>query len=279
MQAINPVSANPTPLPPFLKWAGSKRQHTSLVQDLYETHRNKRWVEPFLGSGALPLALAPEQVLASDINPHLIDLWQWVQRDGICKLTMPPGEEYYKVRDEFNVLSRLNFEDEEEEEDINIKCELLLYLNRHCYNGLYRTNLKGGFNTPRGKFKSVKIPRDLSAYREAIAHWEIACASYDTILVRVDKDDFVFLDPPYWSGGKTEFTAYFGRFDWQEQVKLAEFAAILPCPVILCNADCPQIEELYEKLGFKLIRHKVRRSISCKGDRSLATEIVALKNF
>lgn len=271
-----PSSTRLAPPNPFLKWAGSKRQHVELVSQLYEPYRTHRWVEPFLGSGALPIAIAPTQVLASDINPHLIDLWQWVQQDGICTHPIPSyeSESYQEMRTLFNALAtkRSPF-------DLKLKCELFLWLNRTCFNGLYRTNQDGQFNVPIGRHKNPKIPRDLSAYKEAIAHWTISHAPFEATLSQVTENDFVFLDPPYWDGKKTEFSAYFGKFDWDAQILLAELAANLPCPVVLCNAPTEQMATLYEGLGFEVRYHPVRRSISSKGDRNSVQEIVALKNF
>ncbi len=173
---------------------------------------------------------------------------------------------YYQHRDRFNQLISAGNEDSAE------AASLFFYLNRTGYNGLCRFNADGLFNVPFGRHKQINYERDLSVYQTAFAGWEFNTGDFEEI--SVERDDFVYADPPY----DVEFTQYSKeRFGWAEQVRLAEWLARHPGPVALSNQATDRILELYASLGFHLTILSAPRMINCTGDRKPAAEVLALK--
>ena len=152
--------------------------------------------------------------------------------------------------------------------------EIFYYLNHSGYNGLCRFNQKGEFNVPFGKYKTVNYEKDFSAYKEVFAHWEFI--SGDFVICDTDKNDFIYADPPY----DVEFTQYSQeKFGWDEQIRLAEWLAKHPGPVVLSNQATERIVQLYTKLSFTVIFFQAPRMINCTGDRTPAREVLALKGL
>ena len=260
-----------TPLKPPLKWAGGKRWLVPYLQEYWNEQRNRRLVEPFVGGMAVTLGLLPEKALLNDISPHLISFYHWLQRGLRLTAEMRNDEEaYYRQRARFNELIESGQWESEE------SAQLFFYLNRTCYNGLCRFNRKKGtFNVPFGRYKSIRYPDDLGAYRDALAPWSFTCMPFEQLELR--PDDFVYADPPY----DVQFTQYSAeRFDWIEQVRLAEWLRLHPGPVILSNQATARILDLYDSLGYDTsLRLPAPRMISCTGDRTPAEEVVATRNL
>ncbi len=151
---------------------------------------------------------------------------------------------------------------------------LFYYLNRTGYNGLCRFNNKGQFNVPFGRYIKIEYRADFTEYKPLFARFEFTNTDFEKIALR--PDDFVYADPPY----DVEFTHYSrGGFGWEEQQRAAEWLAKHPGPVVLSNQRTERIEELYTKLGFRIIPLTAPRLISCTGDRSPAKEVLALRNL
>jgi DNA adenine methylase len=147
-------------------------------------------------------------------------------------------------------------------------------LNRTAYNGLCRFNRRGEFNVPFGKYSDVRYRRDFSGYKPALINWEFTNTSFDR--VAFEPDDFVYADPPY----DVEFTQYSKEgFGWNDQVHTAEMLANHEGPVILSNQATRRILNLYRDLGYRLLKLDAPRRISCTGDRSVAKEVLALRNL
>lgn len=257
-------------LDPAIKWAGSKRWAIPLLQELYAPHRGCRLVEPFAGSGAVALGLAPERALLADVNLHLINFHVRLRDPRPFDLIMSPeASTYYAYRDWFNALIAT------EAGSMSARAaELFYYLNRTGFNGLCRFNASGGYNVPHGKYKTVNYRVDFSEYAAAMRDWALMHATFDR--VPVADDDFVYLDPPYDDG----FTAYSGRaFTWEDQVRLAERFAAHPGPVVASNRATERVLHLYRGLGFDVHTVAAPRSISARGDRESALEMLATKNI
>jgi DNA adenine methylase len=174
---------------------------------------------------------------------------------------------YYRHRDRFNALLTAGHHDTAE------AAALFYYLNRTGYNGLCRFNKSGEFNVPFGQYQTIHYTRDFSEYREAFAEWELT--NVDIEELPVEPHDFVYADPPY----DVEFTQYSrGGFDWQDQVRTAEWLARHRGPVLLSNQATARVVDLYQRLGFELRYLEAPRMISCTGDRSKAREVLAVKN-
>ena len=263
---------------PFIKWAGGKRRFTKFLQVLF--HPSRRLVDLTVGAGAIPLGLLPDRVLVNDVNPHVINLFRQVQQgfdlDGFDPVNTEDA--YLHYRFEFNGLIQT------EKIEGKRPAQLFYYLLKHGFNGLCRfAKVSQTFNTPYGKYKQVNLLQSegWAEYQRAIAHWQFCCGDFAD--VPVEPGDFVFADPPYDSvkEGKTGkgFSAYSRPFSWGDQVRLAECLAAHPGPVIAFNAETLRIVQLYQDLGFDVLSHKERRSISCNGDRRLAATVLITKNF
>jgi DNA adenine methylase len=258
------------PIRPPLKWAGGKRWLLPHVEPFWKTQENRRLVEPFCGGLAVTTGLMPQRALLNDINPHVINFYNWLKRGLSISFEMANDEtKYYRSRDRFNELLRGGKAKTAE------AAGLFYYLNRTCYNGLCRFNSKGGFNVPFGSYGNINYKPNFLEHRDAFANWTFTNTDFEKI--QVDDSDFIYADPPY----DVEFTQYSkGGFGWDEQERSAEWLSKHKGPVILSNQATSRIVKLYRSLKFtlKFIADAPRR-ISCTGDRSPATEVLAFRNL
>lgn len=254
------------PLKPPLKWAGGKRWLVPYIKPVWGHHHRLRLVEPFCGGLAVAMGLLPQRALLNDINPHLINFLQWVQRGLQVEIPLKNDEAlYYRHREHFNRLLR------EKKEKSREAAELFYYLNRTGYNGLCRFNRQGFFNVPFGRYKKITYHRDFTVYRGLFVGWQFTSMDFEKIPLRFD--DFVYVDPPY----DVEFRHYSsGGFSWEDQVRLAEWLASHPGPGAASNQATERIVTLYSGLGFQIRYLDGPRLISCKGDRAPAREMLAL---
>lgn len=264
---------------PFLKWAGSK--YRVLDKILKELPTASRFVEPFAGSCAVYLNVAATRSLVCDVNADLISLYQHIQQEGdefilYCQSFFTSDnntkERYFEIREEFNLCN-----------DARKRGALLLYLNRHSFNGLVRYNSKGGFNVPFGKYKSPYFPmKELHDFyiKTQEVETRFACCDFRNVFAELESGDVVYCDPPYVPLSATaSFTAYAGNeFSLQDQQDLAmlsEAAHRKGIPVILSNHDTDITRNLYATAEVKLFN--VQRFISCNGNnRAAAPELIAI---
>jgi len=257
------------PLRPPLKWAGGKRWLLPRLRPLYEPHRHRRLVEPLCGGLAVALGLRPERALLNDLNPHPVNFYRWLQRGLRPRLKMENDRALFEAhRRRFNDLVASGGG------TTRVAAELFYYLNRTAYNGLCRFNSKGEFNVPFGRHATIAYASDLTPYREALGAWNFTSGPFETLAL--EPDDFVYADPPY----DVEFRQYSSRrFEWDDQVRLAEWLARHPGPVALSNQATGRVIDLYTRLGFALEYLDAPRRISCTGDRTPAREVLALRNL
>jgi len=254
-------------LRPPLKWAGGKRWLAPYVVPLWDRHRERRFVEPFCGGLAMPLALRPEHALLNDINPHLINFYIHVRRGLRLVIEMRNEEQlFYRHRTRFNELvGKGQWETRE-------AAQLFCYLNRTCFNGLCRFNQSGEFNVPFGRHNSITYDRDFPSLRSVFKRWTFS--NVDITSLPIEPEDFIYADPPY----DVEFTTYSpGGFTWEDQQRTAEWLAKHKGPVVLSNQATRRIVKLYKKLGFEVRYLDGPRRISCTGDRTAAKEVLAIK--
>lgn len=239
------------------------------VAKLWLAAPGRRLVEPFCGGLAVALGLKPERALLNDVNPHLINFYRWLSRGLVTSLPMLNAKpQYYAHRRRFNELLAQG------EIDTAEAAALFYYLNRTGYNGLCRFNQSGEFNVPFGRYDRINYRSDFLPYKDAFSGWEFSNQSFTEL--PLDADDFVYADPPY----DVEFTQYSKNgFDWQQQVRAAEWLSSHPGPVVLSNQATPRIVALYEELGYALTFLDAPRRISCTGDRSPAQEVLATRNL
>ncbi|MEG4275219.1 MULTISPECIES: DNA adenine methylase [unclassified Microcoleus] len=250
MSASAPFQVLPRP---FLKWAGGKTKLIGQYQP-YFPEKFTTYYEPFLGGGAVFFYLAQQhpglQAILTDINPELINAYRCV-RDKVEELILLLQEHqlehtkdnknyYYSVR------SRSYKTDTE-------RAARLIYLNKTCYNGLYRENSKGEFNVPIGRYKNPQICQAdlLRSVSSLLAPAQIEVRKFDEILdFATSREDFVYFDPPYYPISATSnFTAYSrDNFKEFEQVKLRDIFAELAergVKVMQSNSNCDFIEKIY----------------------------------
>lgn len=286
---------------PFLKWAGGKQQLIGEIEvRLPLKYQNRKsipkYIEPFVGGGALFFYLKSnyyiEEAAIIDINPDLICCFKVVQKDVnelINRLEnlqtgyLDKDEEkrkayYYKIRSEFNEAKDLI--------DFNRYDELwferasqMIFLNRTCFNGLYRQNSKGEFNVPQGSYVNPLIcqPERLFEAHKALQNTKIILGEFELASDIADKDTFIYYDPPYRPLDRTSsFNSYAkDGFDDKDQIRLArQFKRLseLSVPQMLSNSDPKNndpdddfFDDLYQ--GYNISRVKASRMINCNGAR------------
>ncbi|PYR46069.1 MAG: adenine methyltransferase [Acidobacteria bacterium] len=257
------------PIRPPLKWAGGKRWQLPHIEPFWKTQENRRLVEPFCGGLAVTTGLMPKRALLNDINPHVINFYNWLKCGLSISFEMANDEtEYYQARVRFNELLKNDKAKTAE------AAGLFYYLNRTGYNGLCRFNSKGGFNVPFGSYTNINYKSDFSEFKTGFANWTFTNTDFEKI--PLDGSDFVYADPPY----DVEFTQYSkGGFDWDEQERAAEWLSRHEGPVILSNQATARIVKLYRSLKFTLKFRNAPRRISCTGDRTPAPEVLAVRNL
>ncbi len=280
-------------LKPFVKWVGGKSQLVEQIEKMLPTDGEKgltKYAEPMVGGGALFFSILSkydfEELYISDINIELINAYQVVKNDVdnlIAKLNemqmlfLPMDENgrkyfYYTVRERFNSTTLT-------EETATEKAAQFIFLNKTCFNGLYRVNRKGQFNVPMGAYKNPTICDDenLRNIHEALQNVTIVCGDYSLSKLFIDKDTFIYLDPPYRPISDTSgFTSYNSDvFDDNEQIRLSKFIDeinLVGAKIVLSNSDPKNVNEednffddLYK--NYKINRVEASRAINSKGDK------------
>jgi DNA adenine methylase len=260
---------------PFIKWAGGKsRLLPALSRHFPPRGETGRYFEPFLGGAALFFHLEHPHSFLSDTNRDLVELYQVVQQNVeelIEALKVHKNERgyFYQVRSQDPaILTPVQ------------RAARLIYLNKTCFNGLYRVNSRGQFNVPFGKYKNPAIcdADGLRAASGALQSADISIRDFESVLEQAQPGDFIYFDPPYHPINKTSsFTSYTaGKFGEEEQRRLAAVYAQLVdrgCFVMLSNSDTPLIRKLYG--GFHIHEIQASRAINSKPEgRGKITELL-----
>ena len=274
---------------PFIKWVGGKRNLLKQLLPLFPKKFNN-YFEPFLGGGAVFFELYSKnllenkKVVLSDINKELINTYKVIQNNPhnlIEKLKIYKKEHskefYYYIREldrkeNFNNLSNIE------------RASRFIYLNKTCFNGLYRVNKKGYFNTPMGSYKNPNIADEetiLSA-SQALKEATILHQSFEQIVNNTQKDDFIYFDPPYYPLNKTSsFTSYDSNtFLEEEQKKLFKVFQNLDkkgCFIALSNSDTSFIKNLYKEYNISFVR--ANRAINSKANSRGKISEVVIRNY
>lgn len=277
--AIDLASKNKTY--PIIKWVGGKRQ---LINQLIENMPKSfnKYFEPFFGGGALFFELQPKNAYISDINSELINLY-CVIRDNPNDLIMELSKHEFS-EEYFLKLRNLDRSDQYHKLTDIQKASRFIYLNKTCFNGLYRVNAKGEFNVPFGKYKNPKIFDEVNLLRcsNLLKKIEIRNESFEKILNNVKKGDFVYFDPPYAPLNKTSnFTSYTkDGFGVEMQIRLKEVCDELNQKKVffmLSNSDTGLINELYEKYNINKIF--ASRMVNSKAHLRGKISEVLVKNY
>jgi len=273
---MNPKEQSKEALP-FLKWAGGKRWLTSAHSSLFPRHFGQ-YFEPFVGSGAVFFSLRPKVATLADINPELIDCyitvrekWKKLQDLLTDHHKKHSKEHYYKVRQIKPV-------------DPTEKAARFIYLNRTCWNALYRVNLKGEFNVPIGTKTNVVIGTDdFEGVSKLLQGVTLTHLDFENVIDQAQKGDLIFADPPYTvKHNFNGFVKYNEKiFHWDDQVRLSKClirASERGCLVFLTNANHPSIIELYEN-DFDLTPLKRSSVIAASSSKRGMYEELVIRNF
>jgi DNA adenine methylase len=273
---------------PFVKWAGGKRQLIPILnQNLPESFGT--YYEPFLGGGALLFHILTDKngqkCSISDLNSDLVLAYTTI-RDRIDALIISlknheknyqkNSESYYYSMRESNPRSAIE------------KTSRLIFLNRTCFNGLYRVNNKGKFNVPLGKYSNPNIVNEENL--RAVSHMlqssriSINCRDFEAVLRDAKKGDLVYFDPPYQPVSSTaNFTSYTNKdFTYDDLTRLAELCLKLNsrgCKVLLSNSDSKEVADIFSKNPWKITKIEANRSINSNSKKRTGHFELLIKNY
>ncbi len=280
------------PAKPFIKWAGGKGQLLPTIREFYPNELGKsikKYCEPMVGAGAVLFDILNtydmDEVYICDTNIQLINVYKVIQNnvEQLVELLLKYENEHLMKNDEerkeyyYNQRERYNSEIQNADETNSlIRAGLFIYLNKTCFNGLYRVNKKGLYNVPMGSYKNPKIydKDNLERVASLLTKVTILDGDYSNVKNMVDENTFVYFDPPYRPLTKTaEFTSYNAEvFDDAEQIRLNEFIkSISNAKVMISNSDPKNVDEndnffddLYD--GMNINRVFANRAINSNGN-------------
>ena len=266
---------------PVLKWAGGKTQLIEIIAAKVP-HMYNNYYEPFVGGGAVLFTISPQQAFINDINRQLMNLYMQlkVAANSVIEIvnemdSAPCSRElYYSMRDRYNVKVM--------EQEFDLECAaLMIWINKHCFNGLHRVNKQGFFNVPynnkvSGKSINEDNIRSISDYLNS-ANIEMTCLDFEEACDGVSAGDFVYFDSPYVPESATaSFTNYTVEgFNLADHMRLAALFRRLDAvgaKVMLSNNDVPLVHELYA--GYNIQSGDVKRMINSNADRRTGREVL-----
>ncbi len=251
---------------PFLKWAGGKTQLITQYQNFFP-QGYQRYYEPFLGGGAVFFHLQPNQAVLTDINPELINVYQCIQTSVEAVIDGLQVHQKFHHQTYYYQIRATQFADPIE------RAARFIYLNKTCFNGLYRENSQGQFNVPMGRYKNPKIC-DAPLLRRAAVVLQNSCLAVrsftDILEYATNAQDFVYFDPPYYPISATSNFTNYSRYSFgdREQQQLAAVFTELAnrgVKVMLSNSDCPVIRDLYK--DFYIYPISATRSINSNSQK------------
>ena len=264
---------------PVLKWAGGKTQLLGQIAGSMPSEYNN-YYEPFIGGAALLLNVQPKKAHINDVNEQLINMYLQLRdnADAVIKKietldkTTCDKDFYFSTRDAYN--------EKIKNRELDAQCAaLMIWINKHCFNGLYRVNSKGLFNVPyNNKTSGTSIVKEnLRGISEYLKTVDISCGDFEAACSSVKKNDFVYFDSPYLPESKTaDFTSYTkDGFTMEDHIRLAELFKKLSnkgAHIMLSNNDVPLVYELYA--GFNISNVDARRFINCDANNRKGKEVI-----
>jgi len=270
---------------PFVKWAGGKKQLLDrLIPRMPVSY--ERYFEPFIGGGALLLDVQPQNAVINDINEQLINAYCQLMSDANAVIAAVNQLDAESCDKEHYLMIRRKFNEKIVEHALDAECAaLMIWMNKHCFNGLYRVNSKGLFNVPwNNKTSGTSIDeenlRNIGQYLRDFSI-EIRQGDFEDACVDVKAGDFVYFDSPYVPVSETaNFTDYTkGGFSFQDHRRLADLFRRLDklgAMVMLSNHDVPLVHELYS--GYRIESVDVRRAINSDASKRVGKEVI-VTNF
>jgi len=268
---------------PFLKWVGGKRQLMPAITEMMPK-KFTNYYEPFVGGGAVLFHTQPKRAVINDLNEDLINVYKTIKdnpEDLIADLKTHKNEAeyFYNIR----ILDRTN--DFESLSNIK-KASRVIFLNKTCYNGLYRVNNSGKFNSPFGRYKNPNIVNEVTV--RAVSKYlnnnqiQIFNTDYEKVLENIEKGSFVYFDPPYHPiSNSSNFTGYIqGGFDMYDQIRLKELCDELDkkgIKFLLSNSSALLIQDIYREYDINYV--KANRSINSNGKKRGEVDELIIKNY
>lgn len=270
---------------PFLKWVGGKRQiMPSIVEHLPRNVESYNYVEPFIGGGATLFHLQPKHAIINDFNGELINVYKTIKENldeliADLKTHINEADYFYELRSldrsgDFHKLSAVQ------------KASRIIYLNKTCFNGLYRVNNAGEFNSPFGRYKNPNIVNEptLRAVSKYLNNNNVTLLTgdYENVLRNLERKSFVYLDPPYHPLSETSnFTGYVqGGWDIFDQIRLREACDNLTAngiKFLLSNSDTSFIQDQYQNYHITTI--KASRMINSDSEKRGEVNEVLIRNY
>ena len=266
---------------PFVKWAGGKRQLLAQIRERMPREYN-RYYEPFIGGGAVVFDLLPENALINDINEALINAYVQIRENvdsflaNINRIDSAIGEDgkayYYSMRNLYNMkLEKMEY-------DIELAA-LFVFLNKHCFNGLYRVNSKGLFNVPYNNSKRVSYDEEsIRMTSDYLKRVTITTGDFEDACRNAGRGDFVFLDSPYAPLNPTSFESYtkegFTLESHERRARLYDELTERGCYCMLTNHNTELIEQLYGNKGYTISVVNVKRMINSDANNRKGQEVI-----
>lgn len=266
---------------PFVKWAGGKRQLLSQIKERMPEKYNN-YFEPFVGGGAVAFELLPEKALINDINKALINAYKQIcdAPDAFLKTVNNLDAEMWEDGKKYYYSLRKHYNDKlmKAEYDVELAA-LFVFINKHCFNGLYRVNGKGLFNVPYNNSRRVSVDegaiRDISKYLQGIT---IIDGDFEEACKGAKKGDFIFIDSPYAPLNPTSFESYTKEgFDIESHRRLARLYDELTergCYCMLTNHNTELINGLYGNKGYTIDVVSVKRMINSDASNRVGEEVI-----
>lgn len=266
---------------PFVKWAGGKRQLLPQIKERMPEQFNN-YYEPFVGGGAVTFELLPENAVVNDINKSLVNAYRQICDspdeflEAINKLDNEMWEDgkayYYSLRELYNDKMMKS------EYDVELAA-LFVFINKHCFNGLYRVNGKGLFNVPYNNSRKASVDekaiREISEYLKKVTILE---GDFEAAVESAMEGDFVFIDSPYAPLNPTSFESYTKEgFDIESHKRLADLFDELTargCYCMLTNHNTELINELYGNKGYRIDVVSVKRMINSDASNRVGEEVI-----
>lgn len=270
---------------PVLKWVGGKRQLIPEIEKYFPDRKSiSTYYEPFVGGGAVLFHFQPKKAVINDVNEELINLYKVIKDD--VESLIEDLQKYKNDEDLFYKVRALDRSPEFKELTNVQRASRIHFLNKTCYNGLYRVNSAGEFNTPFGRYKNPNITNE--AVLRAVSHYfnksniKILNVDFEEALKGIRKGSFVYFDPPYDPiSSSSNFTGYAqGGFNRDDQIRLKKLCDKLDkrgVKFLLSNSSTEFIKELYK--DYDIIPVNAKRSINSVGSDRGEVEEVLVRNY
>lgn len=266
---------------PFVKWAGGKRQLLLQIKERMPKKYNN-YYEPFVGGGAVIFGLLPANALINDINKALMNTYKQIcdKPQAFLKAVNKLDAEMWEDGREYYYSLREHYNDKlmKSEYDVELAA-LFVFINKHCFNGLYRVNAKGLFNVPYNNSRRVSVDEDvIIGVSQYLQNVTVKAEDFEAVCAEAKGGDFVFLDSPYAPLNPTSFESYTKEgFDIESHKRLARVYEELTargCYCMLTNHNTELINELYGNKGYKMDVVSVKRMINSDATNRVGEEVI-----